>query len=85
MNSVYHQLSPRLDRVYNRVRATPTQAMTHNAIQAVKAVVNGYCELHETTPSQCGAAQELGKYTILGLGIYGVWKALSKGHEGYQA
>lgn len=58
--------------------------MTHNAIQAVKAVVNGYCELHSTTPQECGAAQDLGKYAIVGLGIIGVANALSKGHDSNQ-
>lgn len=59
--------------------------MTHNAIQAVKAVVNGYCDLHGTTPQECGAAQEFGKYAIIGLGAVGAATALAQGHDSNQA
>lgn len=55
--------------------------MTHTVIQAVTAVVNGYCELHGTSPEECGAAQELGKYAVLGLGAVGIVKALAQGHS----
>lgn len=55
--------------------------MTHTAIQAVKATVNGYCEMHSTSPKECGAAQEAGKYAIISLGIIGVANALARGHK----
>jgi hypothetical protein len=42
--------------------------MPHSYIEIITAVVNGYCEVHDQHPRECGALREAAGWTILGLG-----------------
>lgn len=59
--------------------------MAHNLIHAIKAVANGYCDLHGTSPEECGAAQTAAKAAMVGVGIAWVAGMFGKGHSGQKA
>lgn len=44
----------------------------------VRAAVTGYCEIHGTDSTECGAAREAGSLAIGGLMLVGLAKALSE-------
>ena len=51
--------------------------MVHNLIDLVSAGVRGYCKVHGTSSSECGAAKEFGSLAVvslIGLSLLGAMK-----------